>query len=383
MKKIRIIADNKIPFLQGAFEPFANVSFLEPSQITKEIVKDADTLIIRTRTKCKAALLEHSSVKFIATATIGFDHIDTSYCESMGIKWVNAPGCNSSSVQQYIASALVTLAKLKKFQLDLKTIGIVGVGNVGRKVAKIAKILGMKVLLNDPPRERSEGSEKFVSLNLLIEESDIITFHVPLNINGIDKTLYLADEELFRKFNKNKIFINTSRGEVVEPGALKRAVGNKKVIASVLDVWENEPDIDLELLNIVDIATPHIAGYSSEGKANGTAVCVNAINEYFNLGIEKNWHPKHMPLPKESEGIIIDCLGKSKQEILYECINSTYDIMEDDRRLRKSISDFEKQRAEYPVRREFNYFEVHLNNADESINSAIGELGFNLIKNKE
>lgn len=380
VKKIRIIADNKIPFLQGVLEPFANVSYLQPSQITKEIIKDTDALIIRTRTKCNAELLDCSNVKFIATATIGFDHIDTAFCESEGIRWVNAPGCNSSSVQQYFASALLTLARSKNLQLDKKTIGIVGVGNVGSKVEKISKILGMKVLLNDPPRERVEGSERFVTLNQLIEESDIITFHVPLNVNGIDKTFHLADEELFNKFNKDKIFINTSRGEVVETGALKSAIRNKKVFASVLDVWENEPNVDLELLNMVDIATPHIAGYSAEGKANGTAVCVNALNEYYNLGIEKNWYPKHIPVSNKSKEIKIDCTGKSKQEILYECINSTYDIIEDDQRLRNLVTDFEKQRAEYPVRREFNYYDVHLYNTDQSMQRAINELGFNLIK---
>ena len=140
--KIKIIADNKIPFLQGVLEPFAEISYLQPSEITNEIVKEADALIIRTRTKCNAELLDHSNIKFIATATIGFDHIDTAYCESNGISWINAPGCNSSSVQQFIASALLTIARLKKFQLDEKTIGIVGVGNVGSKVEKLQGYLG-------------------------------------------------------------------------------------------------------------------------------------------------------------------------------------------------------------------------------------------------
>lgn len=377
-KKIRIIADDKIPFLRGALEPFAEVSYLQPSQITKNAVKDADALIVRTRTKCNAELLERSSVKFIATATIGFDHIDAVYCESNGIKWINAPGCNSSSVQQYLASALLTLARQKEIQLGSKTIGIVGVGNVGRKVEKIAKIFGMKVLLNDPPRERKEGNEKFVSLNYLLHNSDIITFHVPLNKSGADKTFHLADSNLFEKFNNNKIFMNTSRGEVVDTVSLKNAVKNKTVKACVLDVWENEPQIDKELLNLIDISTPHIAGYSVEGKANGTAVCVNALNEFFSLGLERNWYPSHLPSSTRSKAIKINCSGKSNQEIFFELINSTYDILEDNKRLRNSVSDFEKQRGEYPIRREFTYYDVHLNNADEKIKSAISELGFNL-----
>lgn len=376
-QKIKIIADNKIPFLKGLLEPFAEVSYLQPSNITNQTIQDIDALIVRTRTKCNAELLDRSSVKFIATATIGFDHIDTVYCESNGIKWINAPGCNSSSVQQYIASALLTLGKQKELHLDSKTIGIVGVGNVGSKVEKIAKIFGMKVLLNDPPRERKEGSEKFVSLDHLLRNSDIVTFHVPLNKIGIDKTFHLADSTLFEKHN-NKIFINTSRGEVVDTASLMNAMKNKIVNVCVLDVWENEPQIDKELLKLVDISTPHIAGYSVEGKANGTAACVNALNEFFSLGLERNWYPTHLPLSNKSKEIRIDCTGKSNQEIYFELITSTYDILEDDQRLRKSVFDFEKQREEYPVRREFNYYDVHLINADESIRSAVNELGFNL-----
>jgi erythronate-4-phosphate dehydrogenase len=380
LKKIKIIVDDKIPFLKGVLEPFADIHFLPPLQITKDIIKNADALLIRTRTKCNSKLLENSSVKFIATATIGFDHIDTAFCESKGIKWVNAPGCNSSSVRQYMASALLTLAKLKNFKLNSKTIGIVGVGNVGSKVEKIAKILGMKVLLNDPPRERSEKSEKFESLDYLVEKSDIITFHVPLNMKGIDKTFHLADRSFFGKFSNGKIFINTSRGEVVETNALKEAIKNKIISACVLDVWENEPDIDLELLDIVDIATPHIAGYSVEGKANGTATCVNSLNEFFNLGLDPNWYPEHLPSPNRSKDIKIDCRGKSTQGVIYDCIISTYNIAEDDKRLRNSVVEFEKQRAEYPIRREFNYYDAHLYNADESMQRALTELGFNLIK---
>lgn len=382
-RKIKIIADDKIPFLKGVQEHFANIFYLPPSYITKEVVKDADALLIRTRTKCDAELLERSSVKFIATATIGFDHIDTAFCETKQIKWINAPGCNSSSVQQYFASALVTLANQNNFKLEDKTIGIVGVGNVGRKVVKIAKILGMKVLLNDPPRERIEGKKDFVSLDYLIEQSDIVSFHVPLNMSGIDKTFHLADSLFFEKFGSAKILINTSRGEVVGTDSLKKAIKDEKVSGCVLDVWEKEPNIDFGFLTDVDIATPHIAGYSVEGKANGTAACVNALYNFFELGVEQDWFPEHLPAPKGSNTIEVECAGKSKQDIFFDCITSSYNILEDDRRLRNSTKDFEKQRAEYPVRREFNYYNVHLINANDSITTAISELGFNLNKIRE
>jgi len=377
-KKIKIIADNKIPFLKGVLEPVTDIEYHRGSEITKEIIQNADALIIRTRTKCNEELLENSNVKFIGTATIGIDHIDTVFCESNGIKWVNAPGCNSSSVQQYLTSALLTISKLKNLELDKMTIGIVGVGNVGSKVEKIAKILGMKVLLNDPPRERIEGSEKYVSLDHLIEESDIITFHVPLNRNGIDKTFHLADEVFFRKINNGKILINTSRGEVIETDALKSAISIGKVTASVLDVWENEPNIDLELLSMVDIATPHIAGYSADGKANGTSVCVNAINNFFNLGLPENWFPGNIPLPIEGIKLDIDCKNKTLKNVICEIILSTYDIRIDDINLRKSPELFEEQRGDYPIRREFQNYIVNISNGNYELTRILRDLNFKL-----
>lgn len=379
LKKIKIVADKNIPFLFGVLEPYAEILYLNHAQINKENVKDADALLVRTRTRCSESLLVNSSVKFIGTATIGFDHVDTEFCESEGIKWVNAPGCNSGSVQQYMSSALLTLAKLKDIQLNSKTIGIIGVGNVGSKVEKIASTFEMKTLLNDPPRERNEGSKKFVPLNRLMEESDIIIIHAPLNVNGIDKTYHLIDEELFRKLEKGKVFINTSRGEIVDTKALKNIIRCNKVNSCVLDVWENEPSIDTELLSLVDLATPHIAGHSVEGKANGISVCINSLNEYFNLGLDQYWYPKNIPNPVSSKVIKIDCSGKTDQQILFEIITSTYDITEDDKRLRKSVLEFEKQRIDYPTRREFNYYQVTLKNASEFIIKSITELGFKLI----
>ena len=209
--KIKIAVDNKIPMLQGALEPYAEVYYYDPFDISKAVVKDKDALIIRTRTKCNSQLLEGSAVKFIATATIGYDHIDAAYCNANGIKWMNAVGCNSASVMQYVASALITLARKKNFNLKDKTLGIVGVGNVGSKVARTAKLLGMKTLLNDPPRARNEGENGFASLEELVSLSDIITFHVPLNKEGVNKTYHMADEAFFEKFSVGKILLNSSR----------------------------------------------------------------------------------------------------------------------------------------------------------------------------
>ena len=230
------------------------------------MVKDADALIIRTRTRCNRELLEGSKVKFIATATIGFDHIDAEYCREADITWTNAPGCNSASVAQYLQSSLILLQTLKGINLPEVTIGIIGVGNVGSKVAKVAQELGMRVLLNDLPREDKEGKQGFSSLQTLAEECDILTFHVPLYKEGRYKTCHLADDAFFQSLKRKPVIINTSRGEIIETGALLNALDTGLVSDAIIDVWENEPAINLTLLDKVFLGTPHIAGYSADGK---------------------------------------------------------------------------------------------------------------------
>ena len=378
-RKLKVIADDKIPFLKGILEPFAYVEYYPGKEITKDKIQNADALIIRTRTKCNADLLEGTNVKFIATATIGIDHIDTNYCDQNNIKWTNAPGCNSSSVMQYVTSALLTIAEKEKFLLTDKTIGIIGVGNVGSKIQKVAEILGMRVLLNDPPRERIEGGTQFSDLKKIKEEADIITFHVPLIKEGEDKTFHLADESFFNELNKRPVIINSSRGEVVETSAIKNAIKNNLISNAVIDVWENEPDIDLELLKLVDIGTPHIAGYSADGKANGTAVSVNELNNFFNLGIKRNWYPAEIPLAEKGDEIIIDCSNKTGQQIIKEAVTGTYSIKYDSNLLLNSPQTFEKQRGDYRIRREFNTYKVKLLNYAEQNIIQLKEMGFNLV----
>ena len=376
---IKISADNKIPFLNGVMEPYADISYDSPSEMTNENVKDVDALIIRTRTHCNESLLKGTNVKFIATATIGYDHIDTKYCDEAGITWVNAPGCNSSSVQQYISSTLQTIAYKKKFNLSDSTIGIVGVGNVGSKVAKVAKLFGMKVLLNDPPRARKEGNEGFVTLDEIIAQCDIITFHVPLNKDGVDKTYHLADDDFFAKLPKKKLLINSSRGPVVKTSSLKNAIRTGIIESCVLDVWENEPNIDLELLQMVDIATPHIAGYSADGKANGTSMSVHELRSFFNLAIDANWYPTNIPDPLNPSEITIDCSNKSLSEVMHDAIIATYDISSDDKTLKNSVETFEKQRGQYPIRREFPYYKLKLIGADQNTIEILSQFGFKMV----
>jgi len=244
------------------------------------------------------------------------------------------------------------MAEKKGWDFAGKTIGVVGVGNVGSKVAKIAEILGMRVLLNDPPRARTEGETGFVGLDKVLAESDLITLHVPLNQDGSDATWHMADEQLFTRMTRKPIFINSCRGEVVKTSALKQAIVTGQISGAVVDCWENEPDIDLELLGLVDLATPHIAGYSRDGKANGTEMSVQAVSRFLGLGT-KNWKANNVEKPVVAE-ILIDGTNKSNRQILAEAILATYDIRQDDARLRESVATFEKQRGYYPVRREFH-----------------------------
>ena len=371
---MKIIIDDKIPYIRGAFENVAEVVYLPGSKTTPEVVKDADAILTRTRTICNEKLLAGSSVKFIAAATIGYDHIDTDYCDAAGIKWTNAPGCNSKSVEQYIASVLMVLADRKNLQLKDLCIGIVGVGNVGSKVARICEIFGMKVLLNDPPRERAEGSEKFVNIDRIKEEADIITLHVPLNMKGEDATYHMADDIFFNSLKRNPILINSCRGEVVETNAVKNALKTGKISGFVCDCWENEPDIDPELLNMADLATPHIAGYSKDGKATGTQMSVHAISNFFNLNLS-SWQPAGVEQPANPV-IKIDGAGLSEQQILSKAILHTYDIRNDDQLLRADISNFEQQRGDYPVRREFQVFSIQASNINHRILKKLKDLGF-------
>jgi erythronate-4-phosphate dehydrogenase len=374
---MRIVADDKIPFLSGALDSFAEVLYLPGKDITSDVVKDADALLIRTRTKCTESLLKGSSVRFIGTATIGYDHIDTQYCDINNIKWTNAPGCNSSSVAQYVVVALMKISYEFRFELKDKTLGIIGVGNVGSKVEKAARALGMNVLLNDPPRARKEGDSNFHSLSTVLYQSDIITTHVPLNIVGEDCTCHFLTEKSFKKMNKGAWFLNTSRGEIAKTSSLKTAIGSGRLAGIILDVWENEPDIDLELLEKAYIATPHIAGYSSDGKANGTAFVVNSLCEYFKLPV-KNWYPSNVPPPSSPE-IFIDGKDKSDEAIIREAVFHSYNISEDDTKLRFTPSDFEKQRGDYPLRREFPSYIINLEGGSEQVRSILKSLGFKIL----
>jgi erythronate-4-phosphate dehydrogenase len=264
----------------------------------------------------------------------------------------------------------------KKTRLSNLTIGIVGIGNVGSKIVRLANIFGMKVLQNDPPRERVEGRGQFVDLSRILKDSDIITLHVPLTHFGEDKTFHLANDTFFQALKRNPAIINTSRGDVVKENTLMRYIRSGVVTGSILDVWVNEPNINMKLMELADISTPHIAGYSLEGKAKGAAYCVQQASRFFNFGID-NWYPEDLPSPADPL-ININPNNKTIETILHEAIIASYDIAADDGLLRQHPGDFEKIRNDYPVRREFPEYTVCLQSAHPEAEKILKALGFNV-----
>ncbi len=370
---IKIVADINIPFLKGALEEVCQMVYLPGSDIKKEHVKDADALIVRTRTKCNQELLEGTSVKFIASATIGFDHIDTEYCRDNGIVWTNAPGCNASSVKQYISSALAEIIQQERMRFRDLTIGIIGVGNVGSRIENMARVLGMNVLLYDPPRQRKEQLKEFSSLVYLQEASDIITLHVPLNLHE-DRTYHMVDDQFLSRMKKGAWIINSSRGEVVDTPALIKALKTHYLSGAVLDVWENEPRINRQLLELALLTTPHIAGYSVDGKAKGTSMSVNAVSDFFDLGME-NWCPSKLPKPTHHT-MVIDCRETYEEEIFIKSSRFAYDIVKDSDQLKNNPEKFEKLRSNYPVRREPEVLRVKMNHKTDQCAGLLRALGF-------
>lgn len=334
---MKVIVDDKIPYIREAIARVADeVVYLPGGSISATDVHDADALIVRTRTRCNRQLLEGSRVQFIATATIGFDHLDTEYLREAGIRWTNCPGCNAASVAQYLHTTLLLLEQERGLSLLHSTLGVVGVGHVGTLVATVGHRLGMKVLLCDPPRAE-QGEEGFLPLETLMAEADVITFHTPLVRSGNHPTLHMANEDFFRALARKPIIINTSRGEVVEGDALLNALDNGWVREAILDVWENEPHIDLRLLERTYLGTPHIAGYSADGKANATRMSLEALCRHF--GLPHTSFDDITP-PPAPEGI-------NPADPL-----SLYDPRRDSQALKDNPEEFEHLRGNYPLRRE-------------------------------
>lgn len=374
---MKIIADTNIPLVKEAFKDFGEVELISGREINNQKVNDADILLVRSVTKVNKDILEGSNVKFVATATIGFDHVDIEYLKTKNIGFASAPGSNADSVSEYVVSGLLNLSKKHNFNLNEKIVGIIGVGNVGTRVKNRMEILGVKCLLNDPPKKRETNDKIYLSLDDVLKNSDIVSVHVPLNKSGIDSTLQMINKKFISKMNKNSILINTCRGKVMDESEIRK--NRDKFLALILDVWETEPQINIDTLQITDIATPHIAGYSYDGKVRGTEMIYEAACGYFKK--EKNWDKNKFIKPDKELIINLKDLDNS----IFDAVNYAYPIMRDDKNLKEIIKiDKEKQgdffdqlRKKYPIRREFfNYSLKNISNLDKKKLEVLLNLGF-------
>ena len=378
----KIIVNKHTPYAEQLFQTIGDVTALASSEISNRAVRNADILIVRSETLVSKELLEGSSVKFVGTVTIGTDHIDHQYLQKRSIASASAAGSNANSVAEYILSALLVLSVKKNIALRKLVLGVVGVGNIGSKVVKIAEALGMKVLQCDPPLARREGvTHRFVSFEEALK-ADIVTFHVPLTKTGPDATYHLIDESSVKKMKHGAVLINTSRGSVVETDALMKALDEKHLSEAILDVWEKEPDINTELLRRVFIGTPHIAGYSLDGKLNAVQMIYEAVCRFLFLISKKNVR-EFLP---DSEPYSIQVVGdvKSKEEMLGSIIKQAYDIEVDDKSLRKITEVpenerpkyFSQLRSGYRERREFSHFHAVLPVPDNELKKILQLIQF-------
>lgn len=337
--KPKVIIEQNIPFIAGLLDKVCDVVYLSSDKITSEAMRDADALVTRTRTRCDAALLDGSRCRFIATATIGIDHIDLDYCHARGITVANAPGCNAPGVAQYVLASVLRWLQSRYPGRPLTdfTIGIVGVGHVGSIVERWSRELGLKVLLCDPPRADREGGDGFVSLARIARDSDIVTFHTPFATTGPYPTFHLCGKAMLDSCTGRPLIINSARGPIVDTPALLSALEVGTVSDVVMDCWENEPRISSELLQRAFIATPHIAGYSREGKIRATAMSVHSLCRYFDL-----------PEPRMPEQVP----PTAAAHVTPESILCSYDPLRDTATLKTSPSDFESLRNHYAYRPE-------------------------------
>lgn len=331
-----IVIEANIPFIRGLLEPYARVRYLQPDSVSAGDMADADALVTRTRIRCDRSLLEGSRCSLIASATIGLDHVDLDYCRSAGIEVRNAPGCNAPAVAQYVFSSILTAYGPE--QVEGMTLGIVGVGHVGSIVERWGRQLGMSILLCDPPRARREGHEGFVDLSEIAAKADIITFHTPYTRTGPDATHHLADESFFSSLRRRPMIINSARGAIVDNGALSEALHSAAVGRAVVDCWEDEPDISRRLLSQAFIATPHIAGYSREGKIRATAMAVDAVVRHFGF-----------PPIAVGEGPV---LPGAAEKISAATILASYNPLCDTAALKSNPEKFEWLRNNYSLRTE-------------------------------
>jgi erythronate-4-phosphate dehydrogenase len=370
---VKILVDENMPYARELFSRTGDVVAVPGRPLPEAELQDADGLMVRSVTKVNAALLAGTPVKFVGTATAGTDHIDEASLAAAGISFSAAPGCNAIAVVEYVFSSLLLLAERDGFELRDRTVGIVGVGNVGGRLQKRLQAWGVKTLLCDPPRADRGDQETFHSLDDLVAQADILTFHTPLFKDGPYKSWHLADAALLMALKPNTILINACRGPVVDNAALLEVLKMRHDLSVVLDVWEPEPDLSLDLLDKVDIATAHIAGYTLEGKARGTTQVFEAwcdfIGQPQQVALESL-----LPAPEFGS---ITLRGKLDQPTLKRLVHLVYDVRRDDAPLRKVAAkpgEFDRLRKQYEERREWSSLQVHCDDAETA--AMLNQLGF-------
>lgn len=354
---MKIVADQNIALARELFEQFGDVQLLPGRQIDRDSVRDAQILLVRSVTQVNAALLEGSQIEFVGSATAGTDHINLDYLADNNIHFAYAPGCNAAAVVQYVLSSLCYLCPDWQHQ----TIGILGCGNVGGRLYQNLKKLGVKTAVCDPFLKQNTVRD-LCSFDELLQ-SDIISLHTPLTTEGPYPTFHLFDKQILERLNPNAVLINAARGGVIDNGALLEHLQTGSDLQVVLDVWEQEPNINTQLLELVELATPHIAGYSEQGKINGSTMLHSSLMDKYPLQVQSNAEEY-----SDSSGAQLELHSESINEALL----ASYDIREDDRRLRQAINQsgrsvpeaFDQLRRDYPKRKEFNHFTIPRNHPD-------------------
>lgn len=373
---MKILVDENMPYARELFGRLGEVKTVAARPVPAQHLEDADALMVRSVTKVNAALLAGKAIKFVGTATAGADHVDENWLKQAGIGFSAAPGCNAIAVVEYVFSALLALAERDGFRLQDRVVGIVGVGNVGARLEARLAALGVRTLLCDPPRADRGDEGDFRTLDELVDEADVLTFHTPLSKEGAYKTWHLADEALIARLRPGAILINASRGAVVENAALLKRLWAGQRLSVVLDVWEPEPDLSAALLEQVDIGSAHIAGYSHEGKARGTVHLFEAFSAFIGS-------PQQVALDRllpEPEFGRITLHGPLDQATLKRLAHLVYDVRRDDAALRRAVAvagGFDKLRKHYPERREWRSLCVQCD--EQQAATLLCQLGFNAV----
>lgn len=375
-KPIRVVVDASIPYLRGRIPQGIEASFVPNEQITRDLLKGQDALLVRSVTRCNESLLSDTGVQCIATATAGFDHIDRDYCDRHAIQWSNAPGCNASGVVQYVLSALALWAQKEHRSISTFRIGIVGAGHVGGLLAQRLCALGATILVCDPPRAEREGTEGFYTLSQLAEKCDVITFHTPLTQTSDYPTYHLADRLFVEKCQKKKpLLINAARGAVWDTQAILSGLDRGMIAGVIVDCWEGEPNLSLDLLHKAFLATPHIAGFSTWGKAHGARMALAFICKC--LGVD--FSTETLIVPEDPQSDVIDL--SSAEDPITTALISTFDPRAIERALRQSPERFEELRVSYPFHHEMSSF--RLSGASRSVLDRLEQAGFCPSSSKE